>query len=150
MRAVLSRCVWQVPARRCTAGRAAHCAPDRVKGQLKLPTGRVTFFNQDPGFGFILPDDGGPDVFVHIHDVETAGMKTLVAGQVLICNTAPARDGRLKAVNLRLLTPAASFSRTRPSLPRASPHGRAWGRGLRGARRRASTSTAAQLARHSP
>jgi len=68
-----------------------------------MPAGRVKFFNTDRGFGFILHDEGGPDVCVHVHDVETAGMKTLVAGQVLVYTTAPARDGRLKAVNLRLL-----------------------------------------------
>jgi cold shock protein len=74
-----------------------------------MPTGRVKFFNADRGFGFILPDDGGPDVFVHLHDVETAGMETLVAGQVLAYNTTPARDGRLKAVNLRLLFSPPAF-----------------------------------------
>jgi CspA family cold shock protein len=68
-----------------------------------MPTGWVKFFNTDRGFVFILPDDGGPDVFVHLHEVETAGIETLVAGQVLAYNTTPARDGRLKAVNLRLL-----------------------------------------------
>jgi cold shock protein len=57
-----------------------------------MPTGRVKFFNTDRGFGFIIPDEGGADVFVHVHDVEVAGMKTLVA--VLKYNTAPAHDGR--------------------------------------------------------
>jgi len=66
-----------------------------------MPSGRVKFFNPDRGFGFIAPDGGGSDVFVHVHDIEAAGMETLVKGQLLTYNTAPARDGRLKAVNLR-------------------------------------------------
>jgi CspA family cold shock protein len=70
-----------------------------------MPSGRVKFFNPDRGFGFILPDEGGPDVFVHVHDVEAAGMKLLVAGLLVAYEVGPARDGRSKAVNLRLLTP---------------------------------------------
>src|SRR4029453_7506588 len=69
-----------------------------------MPTGRVKFFNADRGYGFIAPDGGGSDVFVHVHEVEFAGMKTLVKGQLLTYNTAPARDVALKAVDLRLLS----------------------------------------------
>jgi cold shock protein len=68
-----------------------------------MPTGRVKFFNTDRGFGFILPDEGGPDVFVHIHDVEAADLKTLVEGQVLVYNTARARwplKGRQPSLDL--------------------------------------------------
>jgi cold shock protein len=61
------------------------------------------FFNTDRGYGFIAPDDGGSDVFVHIHEVETAGMKMLVADQVVAYRLGPSRDGRSKAVDLRLL-----------------------------------------------
>jgi cold shock protein len=70
-----------------------------------MPTGRLKFFNEDRGYGFIVPDGGGSDVFVHVHEVEAAAMKTLVAGQLLTYETAPARDGRTKAVHLRLLNP---------------------------------------------
>ena len=48
-----------------------------------MPSGRVKFFNTDRGYGFIAPDDGGPDVFMHVHDIEAAGMKILVAGQLV-------------------------------------------------------------------
>jgi cold shock protein len=65
----------------------------------------VKFFNAERGYGFISPDGGGSDVFVHVHEVEASGMETLVKGQLLTYNTAAARDGRLKAVNLRLLSP---------------------------------------------
>jgi len=66
-----------------------------------MPSGRVKFFNEDRGFGFIVPDGGGSDVFVHIHEVEAAGLKILVAGQSVAYEVGPARDGRSKAVNLR-------------------------------------------------
>jgi cold shock protein len=55
-----------------------------------MPTGRVKFFNKDRGFGFIVPDGGGADVFVHVHDVEVADINTLVRGQVLVYDTAEA------------------------------------------------------------
>jgi cold shock protein len=44
---------------------------------MGMPTGRVIFFNTDRGFGFIAPDGGGSNVFVHVHDIEAAGMKII-------------------------------------------------------------------------
>jgi CspA family cold shock protein len=70
-----------------------------------MPTGRVKFFNPDRGYGFITPDGESADVFVHISAVEAAGMDTLVAGQLLAYDIGTARDGRSKAINLRLLNP---------------------------------------------
>ena len=70
-----------------------------------MPNGRVKFFNADRGYGFIAPDDGGSDVFVHVHDVEAAGMKILAAGQLVAYEVGLARDGRSKAVNVRLRNP---------------------------------------------
>ena len=48
-----------------------------------MATGTVKWFNATKGFGFIQPDDGGTDVFVHISAVERAGMRTIVEGQKL-------------------------------------------------------------------
>ncbi|MDN2567951.1 cold-shock protein [Aquibium sp. A9E412] len=63
--------------------------------------GTVKFFNASKGFGFITPDAGGKDVFVHISAVEASGMHTLVDGQKVSFETEPDRMGKgPKAVNL--------------------------------------------------
>lgn len=46
-----------------------------------MATGTVKWFNTQKGFGFIVPDEGGPDIFVHITAVEQAGLRTLNEGQ---------------------------------------------------------------------
>jgi CspA family cold shock protein len=64
-----------------------------------MPTGTVKWFNATKGYGFITPDDGGKDVFVHITAVERAGMQSLVEGQRVSFQVIPDRRG-LKAVDL--------------------------------------------------
>jgi CspA family cold shock protein len=67
-----------------------------------MPTGTVKFFNAQKGFGFIVQDGGGPDVFVHISAVERAGMSNLAEGQKLSFDIeADPRRGKSSAANLR-------------------------------------------------
>ena len=61
-----------------------------------MPSGRVKFFNTDRGYGFIAHDDGGTDVFMHVHDIEAAGMKILVAGQLVAYEDRPRAGWPLK------------------------------------------------------
>src|SRR3974390_2328069 len=64
-------------------------------------TGVVKFFNTERGYGFVKPDDGGRDVFVHITAVEAAGLKTLNEGQRISFDVEPDKKGKgPKAVNL--------------------------------------------------
>jgi len=65
-----------------------------------MAIGTVKFFNATKGFGFISPEDGGKDVFVHISAVEASGMRTLNEGQRVSFDTQPDKKGP-KAVNLR-------------------------------------------------
>lgn len=67
-----------------------------------MNTGTVKFFNATRGFGFIQPDDGGQDVFVHISAVERAGLSTIVEGQKLGFDVVrDRRSGKNAADNLR-------------------------------------------------
>lgn len=65
-----------------------------------MASGTVKWFNNKKGFGFIVPDAGGQDVFVHISAVEKSGMKGLDEGQKVSYELAPDREGRMTAVNL--------------------------------------------------
>jgi CspA family cold shock protein len=88
------------------SGRAA--APQvpagRDIGERSFPMamqGTVKFFNSERGYGFIKPDDGGRDVFVHITAVERAGLKSLNEGQRISFDVEPDKKGKgPKAVNL--------------------------------------------------
>jgi CspA family cold shock protein len=69
-----------------------------------MQTGKVKFFNSDKGFGFIVPDDGQRDVFVHVSAVQRSGLQALVEGQRVSFETEPDLKGKgPKAVNLRPL-----------------------------------------------
>jgi len=65
-----------------------------------MPIGTVKFFNADKGYGFLQPEDGGNDSFVHISAVERAGMATLQKDQRLSYEIETDRRGKQSAVNL--------------------------------------------------
>ena len=67
-----------------------------------MATGTVKFFNQTRGFGFITPDDGSKDVFVHISAVERSGLAGLTEGQKVSLDIQPDARGP-KAVNLQVV-----------------------------------------------
>lgn len=66
-----------------------------------MPVGTVKFFNTDKGYGFIAPDGGGPDSFVHISAVQQAGMDTLSQNQRVQYEVETDQRGKSSAVNLR-------------------------------------------------
>jgi CspA family cold shock protein len=66
-----------------------------------MTTGTVKFFNQAKGFGFIQPDDGGKDVFVHISAVERSGLSMLKDSQKVSFDVERGDNGKTSATNLR-------------------------------------------------
>lgn len=66
-----------------------------------MTTGTVKFFNESKGYGFIAPDGGGNDAFVHISAVENSGMRTLRENQRVSYELEQDRRGKMAAVNLK-------------------------------------------------
>jgi len=82
--------------------RMGHNAVSRFPKEAMMATGTVKFFNAQKGFGFIVQDGGGPDVFVHISAVERAGMSNLNEGQKLSFDiVADRKNGKSAADNLQ-------------------------------------------------
>lgn len=69
--------------------------------EIGMPIGTVKFFNEDKGFGFIQPEDGGSDAFVHISAVQMAGMQTLSRDQRVSYELEQDKRGKTSAVNLQ-------------------------------------------------
>lgn len=72
-----------------------------------MTTGTVKFFNESKGYGFIQPDGGGQDAFVHISAVERAGMRTLRENQRIVYDLEQDNRGKTSASNLREAEDAA-------------------------------------------
>jgi cold shock protein len=68
-----------------------------------MPTGTVKWFNTTKGYGFIAPEDGGKDIFVHITAVQRAGLESLSDNQKVKYELREGRDGRQSASDLELL-----------------------------------------------
>ena len=68
-----------------------------------MPIGTVKFFNTDKGYGFIEPEDGSKDAFVHISAVERAGLSTLNEGQKVSFDLETGRNGKTSAENISVV-----------------------------------------------
>jgi CspA family cold shock protein len=83
-------------------GKRGGASAATTKGAQIMPNGTVKWFNATKGFGFILPDDGGKDVFVHITAVQKVGLQGLKENQKVSFEVASER-GKPAAINLKVL-----------------------------------------------
>jgi cold shock protein len=74
-----------------------------IRSFMSAKTGTVKFFNATKGYGFIAPEDGSKDVFVHISAVERAGLGTLNENQKVGFDIERGQNGKVSAVNLKAL-----------------------------------------------
>jgi cold shock protein len=65
--------------------------------------GTVKFFDVNKGFGFLLPDDDGPDCFVHVSALTKANLGKLTEGDAVEFDVVPGKDGRMAAANLKII-----------------------------------------------
>jgi cold shock protein len=68
-----------------------------------MASGTVKWFNSQKGYGFIAPEGGSKDVFVHISAVERAGLQTLSEGQRVQFDSTPGKNGKTAAENLKVI-----------------------------------------------
>ena len=68
-----------------------------------MATGTVKWFNVTKGYGFITPDANGPDAFVHINDLNSAGLRSLSENQRVSYELMPSRNGKDSAKNISLI-----------------------------------------------
>jgi CspA family cold shock protein len=84
-----------------------------------MPVGTVKWFNEMKGFGFIQPDEGGADAFVHITAVEKAGMRTLRENQRVSYDLQEDRPGKMSATNLKSAEDADQAPQAADEAPQA-------------------------------
>jgi CspA family cold shock protein len=92
-----------------------------------MTTGTVKFFNDSKGYGFIAPDEGGNDAFVHISAVERSGMRTLRENQRVSYELQEDRRGKMAAVNLKAADDAGAEQPADESAAEEQPTGEAAG-----------------------
>jgi CspA family cold shock protein len=67
-----------------------------------MPSGTVKWFNENKGWGFIIPDEGGDDIFVHYSAIEDEGFKTLKEGQKVSFELKLGKNGKYQADNVQI------------------------------------------------